>query len=96
MKKKEHIVRYTADQVKDMVAGGADRTDWARAERSVAEPDEDSIDWSRAQVTIPGPKSQLTMRLDQDVVAFFKAGGKGYQTRINAVLRSYMDAQRGR
>ena len=33
---------------------------------------------------------RATIRLDDDVLAFFKAGGPGYQKRINAVLRSYM------
>jgi uncharacterized protein (DUF4415 family) len=39
-------------------------------------------------------KQQVTVRLDRDVLAFFKQGGRGYQTRINAVLRAFMDAQR--
>ena len=37
-------------------------------------------------------KSQLTLRLDSDVLAWFKAQGRGYQTRINALLRAYMRA----
>jgi len=41
-------------------------------------------------VTLPRPKQAISVRLDADVLDFFKAGGKGYQTRINAVLRSYM------
>ncbi|MCC5981802.1 MAG: BrnA antitoxin family protein [Oceanicaulis sp.] len=39
-------------------------------------------------------KQQVTVRLDRDVLAFFKKGGRGYQTRINAVLRAFMEAQR--
>jgi uncharacterized protein (DUF4415 family) len=39
-------------------------------------------------------KRQLTLRLDADVVDFFEAGGKGYQTRINAALREWVAAQR--
>ena len=35
----------------------------------------------------------MTMRVDSDILEFFKAQGKGYQTRINAVLRAYMEAQ---
>lgn len=35
------------------------------------------------------------MRIDRDVLDFFKSQGRGYQTRINAVLRSYMEAKRG-
>ncbi len=37
-------------------------------------------------------KAQLTLRIDQDVVDWFKAQGKGYQTKINALLRAYMEA----
>ena len=38
------------------------------------------------------PKAQLTLRLDSDVLAWFKMQGRGYQTRINTLLRAYMDA----
>jgi uncharacterized protein (DUF4415 family) len=51
--------------------------------------------WKKARVVIPeGPKKQITVRLDADVVAWFKGQGKGYQTRINAVLRSFYEAHR--
>ena len=40
------------------------------------------------------PKEHMTLRLDQDVVTWFKGTGEGYQTRINAVLRSYVEAQK--
>ena len=39
---------------------------------------------------MPGPKKQITLRLDPDVLDFFKKQGKGYQTVINSVLRQYM------
>lgn len=53
--------------------------------------------WRDARIVQPdGPKQQLTLRLDPDIVRFFKDQGKGYQTRINAVLRSFVDAQRNR
>jgi uncharacterized protein (DUF4415 family) len=38
-------------------------------------------------------KEQITLRLDKDVIAWFKAGGEGYQTRINEVLRDHVGAQ---
>lgn len=47
--------------------------------------------WKKA-VLPTGVKKQITLRLDTDVLAFFRSTGKNYQTRINAVLRSYMDA----
>ncbi len=38
------------------------------------------------------PKVQLTLRIDNDVVEWFKSQGRGYQSRINALLRAYMEA----
>lgn len=37
-------------------------------------------------------KAQLTIRIDQDVLTWFKSQGRGYQTRINTLLRAYMEA----
>lgn len=44
----------------------------------------------------PRTKTQLTLRLDSDVLEWFKAQGRGYQTRINALLRAYVDEHRSR
>ena len=50
--------------------------------------------WANARVVKPrDPKEQLTIRFDADIVEWFKAKGKGYQTHMNAVLRAYVDAQ---
>lgn len=64
-------------------------------------PELDETFWKHArrislQDLVKESKKQLTMRLDPDIVAFFKADGRGYQTRINAVLRAYVDAARER
>lgn len=40
-------------------------------------------------------KEQVTLRLDSDVLAWFRGRGKGYQTQINSLLRAYMDAHGG-
>jgi uncharacterized protein (DUF4415 family) len=51
--------------------------------------------WKRPDLLIPEEnKQQITLRIDADVLAFFKTTGRRYQTRINEILRSYMDAQR--
>jgi uncharacterized protein (DUF4415 family) len=50
----------------------------------------------RHAIRWPGKKQQITLRLDPDVLAFFRRHGKRYQTTINAVLRSYMETQKGR
>ncbi|HUW64232.1 MAG TPA: BrnA antitoxin family protein [Spirochaetia bacterium] len=47
--------------------------------------------WTKA-VRWPVPKQQITLRLDADVLDFFRKQGRGYQTAINAVLRQYMKA----
>ena len=39
-------------------------------------------------------KSQITLRVDADVLNWFKAQGKGYQTNINALLKAYMEANK--
>lgn len=52
------------------------------------------IDWSKAEMVYPAAKKSVSIRLDEDVIDFFKAGGKGYQTRINAVLRHFMREQK--
>src|SRR5271165_2694402 len=44
----------------------------------------------------PGPKKQITLRVDPDVLTFFRKHGRGYQTTINAVLRKYMEARKQR
>jgi uncharacterized protein (DUF4415 family) len=51
--------------------------------------------WKTAKLTRPEPKDRLTIRVAHDVVEWLKKRGRGYQTRINAILRSYMEAQSG-
>ena len=61
-----------------------------------ADPDEVGMvyDWADASIEMPKPKADLHMRVDRDVLDYFRHGGKGYQTRINAVLRSYVNKMR--
>ena len=77
------------------------KTDWARVDaltdediaRAVAnDPDAVpiDIDWSDAVLVIPAKKKAISIRVDEDVLDYFKSQGEGYQRRINAVLRSYM------
>ncbi|MGC2768956.1 MAG: BrnA antitoxin family protein [Candidatus Acidiferrum sp.] len=51
--------------------------------------------WKTAKLTMAEPKDRLTIRVDYDVVEWLKKAGSGYQTRINAILLSYMKAQSG-
>ena len=57
-------------------------------------PELDDSFWSNAKIEYPENKKPVTLRLDKDVLDWFKSAGKGYQTRINAVLKSYMEAHR--
>lgn len=56
-------------------------------------PELDASFLENAVVSMPRPKASVCIRLDQDVLEWFKSQGKGYQTRINALLRAYMEAQ---
>jgi uncharacterized protein (DUF4415 family) len=63
--------------------------------RAMSDPDARPLPasfWKNATVSVPAPKHLLSLRLDPDTLAWFKAQGKGYQTRINAVLRAYVKA----
>jgi len=53
-------------------------------------PATDEEFWSDAQVLFPTKKTHLSIRLDDDIISWFKQFGRGYQTKINAVLRSYI------
>ena len=54
------------------------------------------VDWSRAKLVTVTPKIAMSIRVDADIHDFFKATGKGYQTRMNAVLRAFVDHEKGR
>ena len=58
-------------------------------------PELDETFWREAQLVEPDLTEQITLRVKRSVLAYFRAPGKGYQTRINRVLESYVRAQRG-
>lgn len=83
------------------------KTDWERLEhltdeeiRESADEDPDQFllddEWFEdAEFVMPSSaKERITIRLDEDVLEFFRAGGSSYQSRINKVLREYMAIQR--
>ena len=102
MANRERIVRYTAEEIEAMRRRGESRTDWARVDAMTEEELEAAIDFeeegefdlSTGQPGIPGPTQSLTVRLDVDVIEWFKAQGADYQARMNAVLRSFVAAQK--
>ncbi len=77
-------------------------TDWKRVdalkdkEIDFTEIPQLGKDFFAEAIVWPGPKQQITLRLDPDVLKFFRKSGKGYQSTINAVLRKYVEAQKQR
>ena len=75
------------------------RTNWPKV-KTQTDPDIDTSDipeldaefFKSAELRMPAGKTSITVRLDSDVLEWFRNQGKGYQTRINAVLRTYMEA----
>ncbi|MGH6899753.1 MAG: BrnA antitoxin family protein [Geminicoccaceae bacterium] len=102
--KSENIVSYTAEEVEAKRRRGEGRTNWAmgqeeamRRRRADAEAPQPYQGWQDT-VTLEPPQSkeQVTLRLDRDVLEWFRTKGRGYQTRINAVLRAYYLHERGK
>lgn len=102
MPRKERIVRYSAEELVAKRKRGESRSDWVRSaamtneeiEADIAsDPDEAAmvVDWDSVSIELPKPKADLHIRIDRDVLEFFRGTGRGYQTRINAVLRSYFE-----
>ena len=58
-------------------------------------PELDEDFWKRAELVEPDRTDQITMRVKRSVLAYFKAPGKGYQTRMNRVLESYVRHKKG-
>lgn len=53
-------------------------------------------DFFKNAIIWPGPKKQVTLRIDPDVLTFFRKQGKGYQSTMNAVLRKYVEERKRR
>ena len=94
MKQDSIVIRKWGDRRKG-------KTDWTRIDKLTDEDigravanDPDAvpvdIDWSDAVLVIPPRKKAISIRVDEDVLNYFKSQGDGYQRRMNAVLRSYM------
>ena len=97
--KEEHITRVSVEEARRLKG----KTDFARldafgdddiAQAVATDPEAAPLDpdWTRARLVLPPGKALVTLRLDRDVLDSFRKAGKGYQTRINAVLRAYKDA----
>lgn len=104
MPRNGRIVRASAEEIEAMRRRGESRSDWDAAGRmpqAEAERLADAEDgplpegWeSTVEIGLPARKQAVHMRLDADVLEWFRSHGPGYQTRINAVLRSFVRARR--
>jgi uncharacterized protein (DUF4415 family) len=59
-------------------------------------PELDDNFWKKAKMVEPIPKKSISIRLDTDILEWFKSQGKGYQTSINNVLRTYVEHQKSK
>jgi uncharacterized protein (DUF4415 family) len=97
----ERITRVSLDDL--MSKDRPSKTDWAAVDALTDEEIEQAVtddpdaapivdaEWfAKAKLVLP-PKQLISLRLDADVIDFFKGEGSRYQTRINAVLRAYME-----
>ncbi len=57
-------------------------------------PELDDDFWENAKIVAPPGKERITFRVDREVLEYFRKDGPGYQTRMNAVLRSFVEAHR--
>jgi len=90
MSKKSTIKRFSHDEIKARRALGEDRT---RADAPEA-PDPAPGFWENARMVLPRAKQAVSLRVDADVLDWFKDTGPGYLTRMNSVLRSYVEAMK--
>ena len=107
MRKKNDTVRYTAEQIKAKIARGEDRTNWDRVDavtgakleasiRADADEGQAEPDWTKTIAGIPARKDHINIRVDHDVLEWFRSNGKGYQTLMNNVLRAFVQTRRQR
>ncbi len=87
-------------------SGAKGKTDWSKLaamrDRDVTftndAPRTTPEDWANAVahrgLPLPSKKMQIALRVDEDVLAWFRAQGAGYQTRMNAVLKAFRDAHK--
>lgn len=105
MRKDKIITSYTANELKAKRADS--RTDWRKVD-AMTDNELDGIiasdndergfapDWTKAELVLPESKLSVNLRLDREIVEFFKGQGRGHISRMQAVLKAYVDAQQHR
>ena len=101
MKKDKNIKSYTAAELKARRTssrtdlGRVDAQTEAELERLIAEDEDERglrADWTQAKLVLPQAKQSVHLRLEPEVIAFFRSKGKGHISRMQAVLRAYVEA----
>jgi uncharacterized protein (DUF4415 family) len=105
MKKGENIRSYSAEELRKLRHEEGSLTDWAKVDVVTEEElkpliaddkeERDMVpDWTRARLVMPARKRSVNLRLEPDIIEFFKAQGGGHIRRMQAVLRAYVDAHK--
>jgi uncharacterized protein (DUF4415 family) len=90
-------VKRSVAELRAMQKRGEIKSDWKAAAKKALpsghDPDDamEEINWLTTKLPKPQRKGHMTLRIDSDVLAWFRAQGKGYQSRINAILRKYFE-----
>ncbi len=102
MTNEKHIRRYSAAELEDLRVTKDSDTDWGRLAQKTDDEIEDAAaqdsdfanqdeNWFlAAELEMPKPKQLVSLRLDTEILDWFKAKGPGYQTRMNAALMAYV------
>ena len=98
---RKHITRVTRDEARRLKDETDDTRLDAMADADIAQAVADDpdaapidLDWTQARLTLPPGKDVVTLRIDRDLLDWFRIQGAGYQTRINQVLRAFYEARR--
>jgi uncharacterized protein (DUF4415 family) len=96
-----HIIEHPSGKLERRKS----KTDWARVDALTDEEIEEAVrndpdavplnfNWDEAVLVIPPKKKAISIRVDEDVLDYFKTEGAGYQRRMNAVLRSFVQQKK--
>ena len=93
-------MKRSVTELHAMQKRGEIKSDWKAAAKKALpsghDPDDamEEINWLTTELPKPQRKGHMTLRIDSDVLAWFRAQGKGYQSRINAILRAAMEHEK--
>lgn len=89
-KREENIMSIKEKSLKELAKMPDSKIDYS----DIPELGEDF--WRNAKVKMPEKKKAISLRIDREVLTWFKSKGSGYQSRMSAVLKAYMNANKNR